>query len=70
VTSDHAAVLEFQVEIDGVAVNGVDMITWNQEGQIIDFKVMLRPLQAVNLIHKKMELMLQAKQSAKDELSQ
>jgi hypothetical protein len=69
VTSDHDAILEFQVEIDGVTVNGVDMITWNQEGQIIDFKVMLRPLQAVNLIHKKMELMLQAKQSAKDELS-
>jgi hypothetical protein len=45
------------------------MITWNQEGLIIDFKVMLRPLQAVNLIHKKMELMLQSKQSAKDELN-
>jgi hypothetical protein len=54
-------VLEFQVEIDGITVNGVDMITWNQDGQIIDFKVMVRPLQAVNLIHKKMELMLQAK---------
>jgi hypothetical protein len=69
VTSDHDAVLEFQVEIDGITVNGVDMITWNQDGQIIDFKVMVRPLQAVNLIHKKMELMLQAKQGANDVLS-
>ncbi len=55
----HDAVLEFQVEIDGIVVNGVDMITWNEEGKIIDFKVMLRPLKAINLIHQKMGLMLQ-----------
>jgi hypothetical protein len=56
------AVLEFQVEIDGVNVNGVDLIEWNDAGQIIDFKVMLRPLKAINLIHQKMAAMLQAKQ--------
>jgi hypothetical protein len=56
------AVLDFQVEIDGVNVNGVDMIEWNDAGQIIDFKVMLRPLKAINLIHQKMAAMLQAKQ--------
>ena len=50
----HDAVLEFQVEIDGIVVNGVDMIRWNDEGRIVDFKVMLRPLKAVNLIHQKM----------------
>jgi hypothetical protein len=54
------AVLEFEVEIDGIKVNGVDMIKWNAEGQIIDFKVMLRPLKAVNLIHQKMGAMLEA----------
>ncbi len=54
------AVLEFEVEIDGVAVNGVDMITWNDAGQIVAFKVMLRPLKAINLIHQKMAAMLQA----------
>ena len=70
VTSDHNAVLEFQVEIDGITVNGVDMITWDKEGKIIDFKVMLRPLQAVNLIHKKMGMMLETKQSSKGDLSQ
>lgn len=56
------AVLEFQVEIDGITVNGVDMIKWNHENKIIEFKVMIRPLKAVNLIHQKMAAMLQAKQ--------
>lgn len=53
------AVLEFVVEIDGIVVNGVDMITWNDEDRITDFKVMLRPLKAVNLIHHKMAQMLE-----------
>ena len=58
----RVAVLEFQVEIDGISVNGVDMITWNDEGRIVDFKVLIRPLKAVNLIHQKMAAMLQANQ--------
>ena len=40
------AVLEFELELEGVHVNGVDLIRWNEQGQIIDFKVMLRPLKA------------------------
>lgn len=52
------AVLEFQVTIDGIDVNGVDMIAWDDAGQIVEFKVMLRPLKAVNLIHQKMAAML------------
>ena len=60
VVSGHDGVLEFQVEIDGISVNGVDMITWNDDGQIVDFKVMIRPLKAINLIHQKMAAMLQA----------
>ncbi len=52
------AVLEFQVTIDGIAVNGVDMLTWNDAGQITGFKVMVRPLKAINLIHQKMAAML------------
>ena len=51
------AMLEFQVDIDAIAVNGVDIIKWNDEGRIIEFKVMLRPLKAVNLIHQKMGAM-------------
>ena len=56
----HEAVLEFLVTIDGIEVNGVDMIRWNDAGRIVDFKVMLRPLKAINLIHEKMGAMLQA----------
>jgi len=50
----QCAVLEFSVEIDGIQVNGVDMIAWNEAGLVVDFKVLLRPLKAVNLIHQKM----------------
>ena len=56
------AMLEFETEIDGILVNGVDIIRWNGAGQIVDFKVMLRPLKAINLIHQKMAAMLQAGQ--------
>jgi hypothetical protein len=60
IASSHDAVLEFQVEIDGITVNGVDMIKWGDDGKIIEFKVMIRPLKAINLIHQKMASMLQA----------
>jgi hypothetical protein len=53
------AVLEFETQIDGVIVNGVDMIRWREDGRIVDFKVMLRPLKAINLVHQKMAAMLQ-----------
>jgi hypothetical protein len=59
-TGERDAILEFEVEIDGISVNGVDIIKWNDAGQIVEFKVMLRPLKAVNLIHQKMAAMLQA----------
>jgi hypothetical protein len=58
--SERDAVLEFDVKLDGITVNGVDMIRWNDAGKITEFKVMLRPLKAVNLIHQKMGEMLQA----------
>jgi hypothetical protein len=54
------AVLEFEVQLDGLHVNGVDMLRWDEAGRIIDFKVMLRPLKAVHLIHQKMAAMLAA----------
>jgi len=60
VHGEHDAVLEFELELDGVAINGVDIIQWNAEGRITEFKVMLRPLKAVTLIHEKMATMLQA----------
>jgi ketosteroid isomerase-like protein len=60
VVGERDAVLEFQLRLDGIDINGVDMIRWNEQGRIVDFKVMLRPLKAVNLIHQKMAAMLQA----------
>ena len=59
VISGNNAVLEFQTVIDGISINGVDMITWGTDGRITEFKVMLRPLKAINLVHKMMGEMLQ-----------
>ncbi len=58
VVGESDAVLEFVTEIDGITVNGVDIIKWNNEGKIVEFKVMVRPLKAINLIHEKMGKML------------
>ncbi len=54
------AVLEFEGAIDGITINGVDMIWWNDAGQITRFKVMVRPLKAVNLMNQAMGAMLAA----------
>jgi hypothetical protein len=61
IVGDRDAMLEFETEIDGVTVNGVDIVQWNEAGRIIDFKVMIRPLKAINLIHERMAAMLQAR---------
>ncbi len=52
--SDGGAVLEFEKEIDGIRINGVDMITFGDDGRITHFKVMVRPLKAINLLHRLM----------------
>jgi hypothetical protein len=56
----HDAVLEFEVAIDGIRVNGVDMIKWDDDGRIVEFKVMIRPLKAIQLIHERMGAMLKS----------
>lgn len=60
IVDGNRAVLEFQTELDGIVINGVDMIEWDSEGRITDFKVMVRPLKAVNMLHQKMASMLEA----------
>ena len=55
--SSHAA-LEFTVEIEGIFINGVDLISWNDNDKITDFKVLIRPLKAIQLIHQKMSMQL------------
>jgi hypothetical protein len=57
VIGEYDAMLEFTVEVQGVHINGIDMIRWNADGQIVDFKVMLRPLKAINLMHGLMQQM-------------
>ena len=59
------AMLEFETEIDGVLVNGVDIIKWNDAGKLVEFKVMIRPLKAINLIHERMAAVLAAAQNTK-----
>jgi len=58
VVGESDAVLEFTAEVNGIIINGVDMVHWNAEGKIDDFKVMIRPLKAVNLLHGLMKQML------------
>jgi hypothetical protein len=54
------AVLEFETEMDGVHVNGIDMIEWNADGLITEFKVMVRPLKGMQVVHAQMGRMLEA----------
>lgn len=58
VIGESDAILEFTAELNGIIINGVDMIHWNADGKIDDFKVMIRPLKAVNLLHQLMGQML------------
>ena len=53
------SVLEFALELDGIAVNGVDMIEWDTDGKIIDFKVMIRPYKAIEVVRTNMAAMLE-----------
>lgn len=59
VLSGDTAVLEFETTMDGRYVNGVDIIRCNDEGRIVEFRVMIRPLQAVELVHQRMAAMLE-----------
>lgn len=59
--SVNMAMLEFTLELDGIQVNGVDIISWNDDGKIQDFKVMIRPLKAINKVWEEMSKMLETK---------
>jgi hypothetical protein len=62
VLGGDTAVLEFETSVDGKYVNGVDIIRCDESGRIVEFRVMLRPLQAVNIVHERMRAMLEAMQ--------
>lgn len=59
VNEGEHSILEFALELDGIAVNGVDMIQWNADGKIIDFKVMIRPYKAIEVVRTRMAAMLE-----------
>ena len=56
---ERSAILEFTTDIDGIHVNGVDMIAWNDDDKIVSFKVMLRPFKALQTVIPKMAELLQ-----------
>lgn len=56
--------LEFEVELDGIEVNGVDILSWDADGRITAFKVMVRPLKAISLVQQKMAALLQVARAA------
>ena len=60
VLSGNVAVLEFETTVEGKYVNGVDIIRCDDDGLIVEFRVMIRPLQAVNLVHGQMAAMLES----------
>ncbi|MEH2566160.1 nuclear transport factor 2 family protein [Bradyrhizobium sp. AZCC 2289] len=55
-TASNSSVLELQTVINGISINGVDIISWNDDDKITSFKVMIRPLKAIQLVH---QLMMQ-----------
>jgi hypothetical protein len=62
VLAGDTAVLEFETTVEGKYVNGVDIIRCDDEGKIVEFRVMIRPLQAVNAVHRQMAAMLETMQ--------
>ncbi|NRB48895.1 MAG: nuclear transport factor 2 family protein [Saprospiraceae bacterium] len=63
IIGERSACLEFETEIAGKYVNGIDLITWNEDQEITEFKVMIRPLQAVNVVWEEMGKLLEKMKS-------
>ena len=59
VLAGDTAVLEFETTLDGLYVNGVDIIRCDADGKIVEFRVMVRPLQAINVLHEQMRSLLE-----------
>jgi hypothetical protein len=64
IAQGHDAVLEFETTMDGLHVNGVDLLTCDDDGKIVAIKVMIRPLKAINAVHEQMRRMLEKLQSS------
>lgn len=66
-SGDNSVIVEFKSEIEGITINGIDMIDFDESGLITHFKVMVRPLKALNLLHQKMGELLAASQASGSE---
>ena len=64
VLSGNTAILEFETTVGGKYINGVDIIECDDQGKIVEFRVMVRPLQAINLLHKQMAATLEKMQAS------
>lgn len=64
VVGENDAVLEFETIVDGLTINGVDMIRWDEAGHIVDFTVMIRPRRALDLLQQRMAALLQSMPAA------
>lgn len=62
IVGERDAVLEFETTVDGIVINGVDLLRWNDAGRLVEFKVMVRPLKGMQVLHERMGAMLQAMQ--------
>ena len=60
IVDGNHAVLEFRTVMEGIEVNGIDMLTFDEDGKITDFKVMVRPLKAVNKVWEMMQAQLES----------
>lgn len=65
VVADPCTVLEFECKVGDILVNGIDMISFNDDGKIVEFKVMIRPLKAIQAVHASMGRMLKELSEAK-----
>ena len=64
ILSGNQAMLEFETSVAGKYVNGVDIIECDDSGKIVEFRVMIRALQAINMVHAQMGAMLKQMQDS------
>lgn len=60
IRGERDAVMEFMVDLDGIHVNGIDLVHWDEEGRIDDFTVMVRPMKAMDELGRRMAAMLES----------
>ena len=61
IINKNMASLEFELELNGIHINGLDLIIWNEDQKITEFKVFVRPLQGLNVLHEMMGISLKDK---------